>query len=251
MLQCIEPRILTAPSRRDALGKLLAEQLRVDTRRRAHRVRRILGRARSARTVRRGNACAEVRGSCSASKLGVIVALLHTSRRPHREQSTERVSRPSAYLVGRPAISFARPTWRGAAGMESCGLGKKCDLRKPPIKKMRHEFCGSELRKRATAAVSFLGHASGVHVGAHARSAYRAARHRPAAPRRRASGARRARAKHGRGRYAGLGRVLRLPKQHSAASGHCFATSPSCASAYSSHQPRLRPPALAPPAPAA
>ena len=133
VLQCIEPRILTAPSRRDALGKLLAEQLRVDTRRRAHRVRRILGRARSARTVRRGNACAEVRGSCSASKLGVIVALLHTSRRPHREQSTERVSRPSAYLVGRPAISFARPTWRGAAGMESCGLGKKCDLRAVPF----------------------------------------------------------------------------------------------------------------------
>ena len=128
VLHYIESHILTAPSRRDALGKLLAEQLRVDTRRRAHRVRRTLGRARSARTVRRGDACAEARGSCSASKLGVILALLHTSRRPHREQSTERVSRPSAYLVGRPAISFARPTWRGAAGMESCGLGKKCDV---------------------------------------------------------------------------------------------------------------------------
>ena len=113
VLQCIGPCILTAPSRRDALGKLLAEQLRVDTRRRAHRVRRILGRARSARTVRRGDACPEAPGSCSASKLGVILALLHTSRRPHREQSTERVSRPSAYLVGRPAISFARPNVAG------------------------------------------------------------------------------------------------------------------------------------------
>ena len=127
-LQCIGPCILTAPSRCGALGKLPAEQLRVDTRRRAHRVRRTLGCARSARTVRRGDACPEAPGGCSASKLGALVALLHTSRRPHREQSTERVSRPSAYLVGRPAISFARPTWRGAAGMESCGLGKKCDI---------------------------------------------------------------------------------------------------------------------------
>ena len=34
---------------------------------------------------------------------------------------------------------------------------------------MRHEFCGSELRKRATAAVTFLGQAGGVHVDARAR----------------------------------------------------------------------------------
>ena len=64
---------------------------------------------------------------------------------------------------------------------------------------MRHEFCGSELRKRATAAVSFLGQAGGVHVDARARAA---SRHRPAAPRDEAGvGATWARDGHGRGRY--------------------------------------------------
>ena len=80
---------------------------------------------------------------------------------------------------------------------------------------MRHEFCGSELRKRATAAVSFLGQAGGVHVDARAREQRVTGRPRREGGRGRATGA--GVSMDGRGRYAGLGRLLRLPKQHSAA----------------------------------
>ena len=54
---------------------------------------------------------------------------------------------------------------------------------------MRHEFCGSELRKRATAAVSFLGQAGGVHVDARAREQRVTGRPRREGGRGRATGA--------------------------------------------------------------